>query len=61
MATRDSDGIKFCGQILKKTSQGTFLPSLVQIGPAVWEEKMFKEIIDELRRKQTPGDPKSSP
>ena len=42
MATRVFDGIKFCEQFLKRTSQGTFLPSLVQIGPAVWEEKMFK-------------------
>ena len=35
MATRVFDGIKFCEQVLKRTSQGTFLPSLVQIGPAV--------------------------
>ena len=47
MATRVFDGIKFCEQFLKKTSQGTFLPSLGQIGPAVWEEKMFKEIVDD--------------
>ena len=47
MATRVFDGIKFCEQFLKRTSQGTFLPSLVQIGPAVWEEKMFKEIVDD--------------
>ena len=46
MATRVLDGIKFCEQFLKKTSQGTFLLGLVQIGPAVWEE-MFKEIVDE--------------
>ena len=45
MATRVFDGIKLCEQILKRTSQGTFLPSLVQIGLAVWEEKMFKEIV----------------
>ena len=49
MATRVFDGIKFCEQFLKRTSQGTFLPSLVQIGPAVWEEKMFKEIVDDGR------------
>ena len=49
MATRVLDGIKFCEQILKRTSQGTFLPSLVQIGPAVWEEKMFKGIVDDAR------------
>ena len=46
MATRVFDGIKFCEQFLKRTSQGTFLPSLVQIGPVVWEKKMFKEIVD---------------
>ena len=48
MATRVLDGIKFCEQLLKKTSQGTFLPSLVQIDPAVWEE-IFKEIVDDAR------------
>ena len=42
MATRLFDGIKFCEQFLKRSSQGTFQPSLVQIGPAVREEKMFK-------------------
>ena len=26
---------EFCVQLLERTSQGTFLPSLVQIGPAV--------------------------
>ena len=35
---------------LKKTSQGKFLPSLVQIGPEVWEKKMFKGIVDDARR-----------
>ena len=30
-------GIIFCAQFLKRTYQGTFLRSLVQIGPAVWE------------------------
>ena len=59
MATRVFDGIKFFEQFLKRTSQGTFLPSLVQIGPAVWEEKMFKEIVDDAQR--TPHHPKSSP
>ena len=59
MVTRLFDGIKFCEQILKRISQGTFLPSLVQIGPAVWEEKMFKEIVDNSRR--TPHHPKGSP
>ena len=54
MATTDFDGIKFCEQFLKKISQGTFLPSLVQIGPTVWEEMMFKEILDNAKR--TPGD-----
>ena len=43
MATRVFDGIKF----------------YEQIGPAVWEEKMFKEIVDDARR--TPHHPKSSP
>ena len=47
MATRVFDGIKFCEQYLKRTSKGTFLPRFVQIGPAVWEEKMFKEIVDD--------------
>ena len=57
MATRVFDGIKFCEQPLKKTSWETFLPSLVQIGPAVWEVKMFKEIADNTR--QTQDHPKS--
>ena len=48
MATWVFDGIKFCEQFLKKTFQGTFLPSLVQIGTAVWE--MFKEIVDDGHR-----------
>ena len=48
MATRVFDGIKFCKQFFKRTSQGTFLPSLVQIDPAVWD-KMFKEIVDDAR------------
>ena len=47
MATRVFDGIKFCEQFVMRTFQGTFLPSLIQIGPAVWEEKMFKEIVDD--------------
>ena len=50
MATRIFNEIKFCEQFLKKTSKETFLPSLVQIGPAVWEEKMLKEIVDDTRR-----------
>ena len=50
MATRVFDGIKFCEQFLKRISQGTFLPSLVQIGTAVLEEKVFKEIDDDARR-----------
>ena len=49
MATRVSGGIKFCDQFLEWTSQGTFLPSLVQISPTVWEE-MFKEIVDDVRQ-----------
>ena len=55
MATRLFDGIKFCEQFLKRTSQETFLPSLVQIGPAVWEEKMFKEIVDDTQRTADDG------
>ena len=35
METRVFDGIKFCEQLLKRTSQGTFLSSLVKIGLAV--------------------------
>ena len=50
MATRILDEIKFCEHFFRRTSQGTFLPSLVQIGPAVLEEKMFKEIVDEAQR-----------
>ena len=49
MATRVFDRIKFCEPFLKRASQETFLPSLVQIGPAVWEETMFKEIVDDAR------------
>ena len=59
MATRVFDRIKYCEQNLKRTSQGTFLPKLVLIGPAVWEEKMFKEIVDDAQR--THHHPKSSP
>ena len=50
MATRVFDGIKFCEQFLKRTSQETFLPSLVQISPVVWDRKMFKEIVDDAQR-----------
>ena len=32
---------------LKGTFQGTFLLSVVEIGQAVWEKKMFKEIVDD--------------
>ena len=46
MATTVFDGIKFCKQFLKRTTQGTFLPSLVHIGPVVWE-LIFKEIVDD--------------
>ena len=35
MATRVFDGIKFYKQLLKRTTYGTFLPSLVQTGPTV--------------------------
>ena len=46
MATRVIDAIKFFEQFLKRTSQGT---NVVQIGAAVWEEKMLKEIFDNAR------------
>ena len=46
MATTVFDGIKICEQVSKRSSQGTFLPSLVQIGPFFLEEKMIKEIVD---------------
>ena len=49
MATIVFDRYKFCEHVLKRTSQGTFLPSLVQIGPVIWEE-MLKEIVDDTRR-----------
>ena len=42
------DGIKFCEQFKKRTSQGTFLPSLVRFGLAVWE-MLFKEIVEDAR------------
>ena len=58
MATRVNDRIKFCEHFLKRTSQGTFLPSLVRIGPVVWEKKMCKEIVDAPR---THHHPKRSP
>ena len=57
MATRVFDGIKFCEQLLKRTTQGTFLPSLVQSGPVIWEEKMFKEIVDNARQTTDMGPP----
>ena len=55
METRAFDGIKFCEHFSKRISQGTFRPSLVQIGEAVWEEKMIKEIVDEARRTTDDG------
>ena len=59
MATRVFDGIKFSEQFFKRTSKGTFLPSLVQNGPVVWEQMMFIEIVDDARL--THHHPKSSP
>ena len=47
MATRVFDGMNFCEHFLKRTSQGTFLPSLVQIGRAVCEERFIKEIVED--------------
>ena len=61
MAIRVFDGIKFCEQFLKRFSQGTFLPSLVQIGPAVWEEKILKEIVDDAWRTTDTAPPKKLP
>ena len=57
LATRVFDGIKFCEQVLKRTSQGTFLPSLVQIGPTVTEENMFEEIVDDAGQTKNTGPP----
>ena len=57
IATRVFDGIKFCEHSLKRTSHGTFLPSLVQTGPAVWEENLFKEIVDDGQRTTDTGPP----
>ena len=50
MATWVFDGIKFREHFLKRTYQGTFLSSLVWIGPAVLEEEMFKEIVHDGHR-----------
>ena len=58
MATRVFDRINFCEHFLKRTSYGTILPNLVQIGSVVWEEKMFEEIVDDAG--QTHHHPKSS-
>ena len=57
MGTRGFDGIKFCSQFFKRTSQGTFLSNLVQIGPSVWKENMFKEIVDDTQRTMDTGPP----
>ena len=54
MASRVFDAIKFCEQFLE-ASQGTFLPSLVQIALAVWEKKMFKEIVEDTQQTRTNG------
>ena len=60
IATRVFDEIKFCEQILKRTSQGTFLPSLVWIGPVIWE-MTFKKTVDAGDEWQTQNRSKSSP
>ena len=57
MATRVFDSIKFCEHFLKRTSQGTFLPILVRILPAVLEEKMFKEIVADGQQTTETGQP----
>ena len=55
MKSRAFDGITFCEQFLKRTFQGTLQPSLVQFGPAVWEKKIFKGIVDDARRTRDGG------
>ena len=45
MATRVFDDIKFREQLLKRTSQGKFLPNLTETCPVVWEEMMFEEFL----------------
>ena len=47
MDTRVFDGIKFCKQSLQKTFQETFMPSFVQTGLEIWEEKISKEIVED--------------
>ena len=61
MATRVFEGIKFCEHFLQRTSQGTFLPSLVQFGPTVWEEKMFKEYVEDPNGRWTLHHPNKLP
>ena len=53
MATRVFDGIKFSEKLLKWTSEGTFLPSMIQTGLAALKEKMFKEIVDDQPKNST--------
>ena len=38
-------GSKFCEQFLERVTQGTFLWNHFKIGPAVLEEKIFKELL----------------
>ena len=56
IATTVFDETEFWEQFLKRTSQGTFLPNLVEIGHMVLEM-----ILELFTMEQTQGDPKSSP
>ena len=53
MATRVMIEIQSLEQFWLSFTQETCLPSFIKIGPVVYEEKMFKEIVDDARR--TPG------
>ena len=57
MATRHFDGIKFCEQFLKRTSQRNIPTKFGLTGPVVWEEKMFQEIVDDAWQTTDTGPP----
>jgi hypothetical protein len=42
MATRFLHGMKFFEQLWKPFTQGSILPSLVEIGPVVFHKKIFE-------------------
>ena len=42
-------GSKFREQLLKRVTQGTFLRNYLKIGPAVPEEKIFKELLKKIK------------